>query len=440
MSDLSPSISKITKTVQALSVSRFNEIVRQRLQLLPELKGVWVEGELFNFVRHTSGHIYFSIKDQSSQLRCTFFKGANTHMQNLNLKNGSKILVWGQISVYHAKGEYQFNVQNILMAGEGALRLQIEELKKKMMQEGLFSFERKKKLPLLPFTLGIATAATGAAVKDIISVARHRYPNLNILLSPCQVQGASSAPSIIAALEALQRPEFKVDVIILGRGGGSFEDLLGFSDEHVLRSIAKSRIPIISAVGHEIDSPLSDLVADASAPTPTAAVEKAIPQIEVYEKWMIENNIRMQVALTSKTREAKENLNQIIQSPIFQEPLSLLQEQWQNIDQLQKNFSMSMRMRVKEALHQYDKQVPVFILQYKRAIEKNKQSFYLALERLENFSPLGTLKRGYAIVRDVKKKVVHSVKGLSLHQDIEILLDGGGVKAKITKLNTKPPI
>ena len=294
-----------------------------------------------------------------------------------------------------------------------------------------FSKDKKKKLPILPFTLGVATAATGAAVKDIISCACRRYPNINIILSPCQVQGISSVPSIINALELLQNPKLKVDVIIVGRGGGSFEDLLAFNDEKLLRAISNSKIPIVSAVGHEIDSPLSDLVADSFATTPTAAVEKIIPEIENFESNIFENIIRMQVALNSKTKKAKEDLNQIFSERIFIEPAYILQDFWQKYDDTKLLLNSAMKLKYMTSYHLFENKLPFLKISYKNYFESKKQKYEIIFERLLNFSPLSTLKRGYAIIRNNSYKVIRKANEVKLNEKIEVILEKGKLKVEV---------
>ena len=303
------------------SISELNDLVRKRLQADPNLNSLWLRGEILNLTKHSSGHIYFSLKDDNSQIRCTFFRQKNVNYQQLSLKDGAQIIVFGSVSVYTRRGEYQFNIQQVMLAGEGTLRLQIEALKKQLSTEGLFDVQRKKTMPHLPITLGVATSATGAAIKDIMRIARNRYPSINILLAPCQVQGEGAVVSIIQALELLQLEEQKVDVIIVGRGGGSFEDLLPFNDEALVRAIASCRLPIVSAVGHDIDHPLSDLAADFYASTPTAAAERVVPELFELALAIEENQKRLYTALWSICREKRQHLAFISKARIYQEPI-----------------------------------------------------------------------------------------------------------------------
>ncbi|MEQ9363681.1 MAG: exodeoxyribonuclease VII large subunit, partial [Leptospirales bacterium] len=317
---------EVREGLDVWSVSRLNLSIRDKLQGDRALQGMWLEGEVFNVNYHTSGHVYFSLKDGQSAIRCTFFRGANQKFKHIRLTNGMQILAGGGVSVYAPRGEYQFNVSRVMLAGEGELRLKIEEVKRRLQGEGLFDVGRKKLLPELPVTVGIATAPTGAAIRDVLRTIDRRYPNMNILLAPCTVQGDSAAASIIEAIEALNRPEFEVDVIIAGRGGGSFEDLLAFNDEGVVRAYANSRVPIISAVGHEIDHPLCDLAADVYAPTPTGAAEIAVPIFEDLAEQIEDCGLRLKVALRNRYRNEKGRLERIFQSRVYTNPQSMLED------------------------------------------------------------------------------------------------------------------
>ena len=423
------------KGIQPLSVSQLNELVRSRLQSDPQLYSLWLEGELFNLHKHASGHIYFSLKDKQSQIRCTFFKYNNQSYRDLNLQNGSQSLVFGSLSVYHPRGEYQFNVQRLLLAGEGELRLKIEALKKSLAKEGLFDSRHKKKPVYLPQTLGIATSSTGAVVKDIMRVALERYPNLNIILAPCVVQGEEAPHSMIQALKLLQRAELKVDVIILGRGGGSFEDLLAFNDEALLRAIFSSSVPIVSAVGHEIDSPLSDLIADAHAPTPTAAAERLVPEREAIENFLNQTKVRLQVYLEKHHQECQGKLRQILHSQIYMQPFSILQEAWQSIDQLRKDLEKNMKITYQRAYYSYKPfRYLLKTLYEKNLAEKNKR-FALLNEALGNFSPLATLKRGYALVRNMKKQVLSSTRKIEKAEKLEVILSDGSFVTRVEDIS-----
>ncbi len=412
------------------TVSSLNEMIRSQLHSNPEFRSLWVEGEILNLHNHSSGHIYFSLKDDGSQIRCTFFKMVNLNYQKCNLRNGTKVLVYGNVNVYVRKGEYNFNVQKIMLTGEGELRIKIEELKKRLYQEKLFDKSKKKPFPFLPLTLGIATSPTGAVVKDMLQTAWRRYPNLNITLAPCNVQGEGSPDSIVRSLQILNQPEYKIDLIILGRGGGSFEDLLAFNDEKVVRAVASSRVPILSAVGHEIDHPLTDLVADAYDVTPSAAIEKVIPLTKNWIERIQENSIRHQVALKIKIQEESKRLNQLLLSSIFSEPLLILTNWNQTLDYLEKNLEQLHLSFYQEALRKWERFSNLSAL-FKDNLSRWSKRFHLSEERLKSLSPLATLKRGYSIVYQKNGKIVRSSEDVSIGANLRVLLGKGNIQIEV---------
>lgn len=420
------------------SVSRLNLSIRDKLQGDRTLQGMWLEGEAFNVNYHTSGHVYFSMKDGQSAIRCTFFRGANQKFKHVRLSNGMQILAGGGVSVYAPRGEYQFNISRVMLAGEGELRLKIEEVKRRLEAEGLFETGRKQPLPELPVTVGIATAATGAAIRDVLRTIERRYPTMNVLLAPCTVQGETAAASIIEAIEALNTPEFEVDVIIAGRGGGSFEDLLAFNDEGVVRAYANSRVPIISAVGHEIDHPLSDLAADVYAPTPTGAAEMAVPVFEDLAEQIEDCSLRLKVALRNRYRNEKARLERIFQSRVYTNPQSMLEERSLRLDYLSRELRQATQTRLSSAgqrLQRFDA-VPML---FEKNLRKFSNRFSLAEERLQNFSPLATLKRGYSVVRNAKKDVIRSADNTQAGDQLEVLLAEGSLQVQVeeVRLNNK---
>ena len=423
---------RMSNNTNVLTVSSINELIRVHLQKHPPLSEVWLEGEVSNYKQqNSSGHIYFSLKDSSSQINCTFFRGKNLGYQHLKIQDGVKVLVFGSITVYKPRGNYQFNIERAMLSGEGELRRKLEELQKKLQQEGLFDPVNKKPLPLLPITLGVATAASGAAIRDIMQHALARYPNLNITLVSCLVQGPEAPASIIHALQLLQEPERKVDVIIVGRGGGSFEDLLAFSEENVVRAIAACRLPIVSAVGHEIDSSLSDYAADSSAPTPTGAAVMVTPVIGELSNRITENQIRMQVKLEDMYKQNYERLIQICNSPVYKEPLAILNNYWQRLDELKKNIQQASLATQQRAWRSYERLAYLPQLLYEKNLSRLKQQHELLNERLQNFSPLATLKRGYAVARNKSKEIIRSPKDVAIGEKLQIILDKGQLDVEV---------
>ncbi|MEQ8350195.1 MAG: exodeoxyribonuclease VII large subunit [Leptospiraceae bacterium] len=412
------------------TVSRLNQTISSVLQSESAIQGIWLEGEIFNLTYHSSGHIYFSLKDERSTVNCTFFRGANQKLKGLKLQVGMQIMAFGGVSVYQPRGNYQFNVQRVTLAGEGELRLRIEQLKKKLHEEGLFNPENKRPLPFLPITVGVATAPTGAAIQDIIRVCRYRFPEVNILLAPCVVQGEGAIRSIVSAIEALNDPSLEVDVIIAGRGGGSFEDLMAFNEEEVVRAYAKSEVPIVSAVGHEIDSPLSDLAADAFAPTPSAAAEKVVPVREDLEQMLDDADYRMATALGQRLRNVKDRVVRVAGSNVYQNPMAILNHPAEKLQWQLREMQSSMQSLYVESLRGLERYSHLPVL-YQREMDRHSRKYSLLAERLDNFSPLGTLKRGFSVVRDSTGKVVRKAADLARGQDVELLFAEGKARATV---------
>jgi exodeoxyribonuclease VII large subunit len=301
---------------------------------------------------------------------------------------------------------------------------QIEQLKQRLNAKGIFDPETKKAIPRYPKTLGIATAIGGAAVEDIIRIAKERYPNLNILIAPCLVQGEQAPSSIVAAINALNVPSLEVDVIIAGRGGGSFEDLMAFNTEEVVMAFCNSKVPIISAVGHQVDNVLTDLAADASTPTPTAAAEFAVPDIEETINYLEEMESRFNQALNYRLTLSKEKLFRTTSKLIFEEPMSLVTDKLQRTDELLSRIFLLGKNNLanKKSLMQKFDSLPFLTHNNMESIRKR---FELTNSRVENFSPLLTLKRGYSVVRDKNKKVISSTSSTKIGDELEVILDKG---------------
>ncbi|EQA43281.1 exodeoxyribonuclease VII, large subunit [Leptospira broomii serovar Hurstbridge str. 5399] len=408
-----------------LSVSEVNSIVKQLLTGPDLLRNVWVQGEVSNLSRSHQGHIYFNLKDPKSLLACTFFSYSNGRYKGRPLENGMEVRAYGSISVYEPRGQYNLNVAKVEEVGQGDLLLKIEALKRKLAAQGFFDPERKKELPPFPWTIGVATSPTGAAIEDIIRIAKQRFPKINILISPCLVQGDGAPDSIVSAIRELNDPAWNVDVIIAGRGGGSFEDLIAFNDEKVVLAFAESRVPIVSAVGHQIDSVLSDLAADAFAPTPTAAAEVVVPEMEVVESELMEFEARLETALKNQMRYLAERLRILTNKMAFTDPKSMLNERILRLDEtssriqlLSKNFIMQAGNR----LLPYSTGLP---MTFRALLERKRKEFQLLAGKVEGLSPLGTLKRGYSVVRTKGKKVVTSTTQVKIEEELEVILSEG---------------
>jgi len=415
------SVSEITRTIKGILTER------------KELKNIWVRGEISNLSSSTSGHTYFSLKDETSLLRCIFFSFNSIRYKGKKLQNGMEIQVNGGISVYETGGYYNFNVTKIEELGQGEILQKIENLKIKLDKMGIFDFSHKKPIPKFPKTLGIATSQTGAALYDIMKIAKERFPNINILIAPCIVQGSEAPKSISNAIRELNNPEWKVDVIIAGRGGGSFEDLIAFNDEVVVMAFYNSKVPIISAVGHEIDRVLCDLSADISAPTPTAAAKLAIPEISDIDNYIEDMEKRFIHAVTAKLNLLKERVSSFSSKHIFLEPESILMERFQRTDEIINRIYLlgkNYLSQKKSDLQKYDS----IDFHVKTAFTKFNNRFNLLSERIENFSPLSTLSRGYCVARTLEKEVVYSSKNVHIGDELDIILHDGQIKVEVKEL------
>lgn len=414
------------------TVAEINGLIKSEVENNPYLSSVWVKGEVYNLTYHSSGHIYFTLKDDSSSISAVFFKYANKNLK-FKLEDGMKILVSGGITVFEKRGSYQLNVLTARPEGAGELQKRIEQLKRKLTAEGIFEPGRKKKLPFLPARLGIVTSPTGAAVRDIIKVALRRYSNIEIVIAPAKVQGDDAAATIAAAIAELNKPEWNIDVIIAGRGGGSFEDLMPFNEEIVVRAFAGSRVPIISAVGHQIDHPLCDDAADVSAPTPSAAAELAVPvksdlvdEIE-YLKTRISNS------LTGNYMNCKSALKNIISKKIFRDPYEILNSRQMMLADAENRIVNQMKHRVSSEREKLLRLPDIYRLQKKFLVQK-KHDLELLTQNLNNLSPLNIMSRGYSIVIDVNKIIIKSVKKINPGDSVEIIFADGTASAVVNSV------
>ncbi len=383
-------------SIDQRKVYRVTELNRRIKSLLESNIGfIWVEGEVSNLRRPTSGHLYFTLKDDSSQVQLAFFKGKQRGM-TFEVKDGLQVRVHGQVTVYERSGQYQVIVDMIEEAGKGALQEAFERLKKKLEGEGLFDESRKKPIPRLPQRVGIITSPTGAAIRDILNVITRRFPNLHILLAPVKVQGSGAAESIASAIDYFNR-QGSMDVLIVGRGGGSLEDLWAFNEEDVARAIARSEIPVISAVGHEIDFTISDFVADLRAPTPSAAAELVVGQKETFEENLKQYSQRLARSLHMFRLELKNRLTDVSRSYVFREPLNLVRQYGQRIESAEAGKKNALRSALRERQQRLDESS----LHLRHRVELRYKSCTQELRRLESqlraLSPKAVLERGYSI-------------------------------------------
>jgi exodeoxyribonuclease VII large subunit len=391
------------------NVMTITELTRQiKFSLESNFQRVWVKGEISNFKQHTSGHLYFTLKDESAQLSALMWK---SRVANLTFQpeDGLKVIARGSITVYPPRGNYQFDVDQIQPIGLGELQLAFERLKQKLDTEGLFDVEHKKSIPEFPERIGLVTSETGAALQDIRSVLSRRQPSVDVVLAPVRVQGAGAAEEIADAIKFMNQYG-GIDVLIVGRGGGSLEDLWAFNEEVVARAIYASKIPIISAVGHEIDFSIADFVADMRAPTPSAAAELVVrDRTELLED--IGNLCyTMRGALDNQVSVLRERLVTLVTSYSFNRPKDLIREFAQRVDELERSLGISFN-HVGQTVHQK----------------------YNSLQRqLQALNPGGVLKRGYAIVRN-EGRIISSAMMLHNNDDADIHFHDGTVGVKVKK-------
>lgn len=392
---------------QALSVTQINLYIKDVISRDDILSDVLVKGELSNFKAHSSGHMYMSLKDESGVMRAVMFRSAAARL-NFRPQNGMKVIAHGRVAVYERDGQYQLYIDDMQQEGQGDLYAAFEQLKKKLAAEGLFDPKHKKPLPKYPKKVGVVTAPTGAAIRDIINVLSRRFSYSDVVLYPVLVQGENSAASIVSAIEYFNATKL-ADVLIVGRGGGSIEDLWSFNEEVVARAIYESSIPIVSAVGHEIDFTISDFVADLRAPTPSAAAELVVPsQIELNEKF---NNVyRMLYRQAMQVIErGRMRVERCSDRPVFKNPVSKINDERQYLDSLSHMFETACRA----------------------ALRTKRQELAEAAAKLNGLSPLGTLGRGYSLTKDDSGRVVRSVSQVNSGDIINVTVADGEFSARV---------
>lgn len=393
-----------------ITVTDLNKYIKNKFENDEMLNNVLVKGEISNFKNHYTGHLYFTLKDENSLIKCVMFKSYTTHLSFMP-KDGMKVMILGTVSVFERDGVYQIYAKAIKEDGLGNLYEEFEKLKAKLSSEGLFDESHKKKIPFMPETIGVLTASTGAVIRDIINVGTRRNPNVHIKLYPVPVQGPTAAAKIVEAIEFMNKNKM-ADVLIVGRGGGSLEDLWPFNEECVARAIYNSQIPIISAVGHETDFTIADFVADLRAPTPSAAAELAVQDVEEVKANLEKYNNRLKIALRKKLELAKLTFEKCMTRQVFTKPLQKINEQYMIIDMKVKDIQNYIQSKMQESRTKFVKEVA----------------------KLDALSPLKTLTRGYSITsikEDGKTKIVTSANQLKKDDEVEIRFADG---AKISKI------
>jgi len=423
---------------QVYSISQITAVIKQVLQNTPELNGVWIRGEISNVTYHSSGHIYFTLKDEKAVISAVFFKNVNKNL-TFRMKEGMTILAFGGVSLFERRGSYQFMVYKGRQEGMGELLQKIEELRKKLFDAGLFDPARKKQLPRLPRRIGVLTSPTGAAVRDIIKVAMRRFPNIEILLAPAKVQGEGSVESIVLGIEELNRPAWGVDVIIAGRGGGSFEDLMAFNEEPVVRAFANSRLPIISAVGHQIDHPLSDEAADVAAATPSQAAELALPVKQELHDTIQHYLRRAYQHLLSGMRDYRTRLTGVQERRVFRNPMELVQYRQMTLTDIENQITGAMQRQVNLQRNRLY-QVPDLSFVMQNLLQKINHRYQRTHDRIVNLSPVGILKRGYSITTDSHGNIVSSITAVDTGEKVDVTLYNGALNCLVENITSEVEI
>ncbi|MCU9613830.1 exodeoxyribonuclease VII large subunit [Caldibacillus lycopersici] len=435
-----------------LTVQALTKYIKRKFDYDPYLQDFYVKGEISNFKRHSSGHMYFTLKDEKARILAVMF-AASAKKLRFEPENGMNVLLRGEITVYEPSGQYQIYVKEMQPDGIGGLYLAFEQLKEKLEKEGLFKKEYKKKLPPFPTMVGVITSPTGAAIRDIITTIKRRYPVAKIIVYPALVQGNQAGPSVVKAIQtANERNE--ADVLIVGRGGGSIEELWAFNEEIVARAIFESNIPIISAVGHETDTTVADFVADMRAPTPTGAAELAVPHIEDLMERVLNRKIRLLRVIKEKVNMENEKLSRLTKSYAFRYPHKMFEQKMEHLDRTMERSNRVMIKLIKDHSQQlqllskrlernhpqahFERAKTMYTNQEKRLnrllenLLKDKQKQFVGIiQTLEALSPLKIMNRGYSIVYQDDEKLLKSVKDVAVGDKVNISLFDGKLHAQV---------
>lgn len=387
-----------------LTVTAINKYIKEVMSRDFILSNLWIKGEISNFKYHSSGHMYFTLKDEKSLIKCVMFKGCNSTLKFMP-ENGMKVIIKGYISVFERDGQYQLYAQEMQSDGTGNLHIAFEQLKKKLFDEGLFDEDIKKPIPYLPESIGVVTSSTGSVIRDIINVLDRRFRNINLKIYPVRVQGKGSEKEISRGILRFNQLK-SVDVIIVARGGGSLEELWSFNTEEVARSIFESDIPVISAIGHETDYTIADFVADVRAPTPSVAAELVIPEKHAIDNRIKELHLRLTNSLYGNLRLKRERLLKIQNSAVLRQPYDRIYQERMKLDILNRN--------MKNAIS----------VEYQKFVSK----FNLLVGKLDTLSPLAVLSKGYGMVKSKEKKIlIKSINDVNVGDELEVSLKDGKI-------------
>lgn len=419
-------------TNKYITIGALNKYLKNLFDRDSNLQEVYLKAEISNFKAHTRGHLYFTLKDETSRINAVMFS-YNVGKLKFKPVDGMKVLVKGKVTVYEATGAYQIYVEEMEQDGLGNLYVEFEKLKKKLAAEGLFDQDKKKKIPKVPRRIGIVTASTGAAIKDILTTIKRRFPICETILFPSLVQGVDAAKDIVKNIELANT--YDIDTLIVGRGGGSIEDLWPFNEEIVARAIYESKVPVISAVGHEIDFTIADFVADLRAPTPTAAAELAVPNIETINTYLETVMTRSTISINNYIDTKKQTLVRLVNSYVLKKPTAMYEIKEQNLDFLIDNLNKEIKKIIDNSKIRLYKVASSYVLTNPDIIYKFKaQNLEHIINKLDVLNPMNTIKRGYSIVRK-DNKVISDIKKIKIDDIININIRNGIINAKVVEVN-----
>lgn len=417
-----------------ITVSSLNRYIKAKFDIDSNLNEVFLKGEISNFKHHSRGHFYFTLKDEASRIAAVMFN-FNASKITFEPENGMKVLVSGRISVYEATGGYQIYVNTMEVDGVGNLYLEYEKLKKELATEGLFSPEHKRPIPKYPRRIGIITAPTGAAIRDILSTIKRRFPICETILFPALVQGEGAKESVVKQLETAQN--YDIDVIICGRGGGSIEDLWAFNEEIVARAIYNSKIPVISAVGHEIDFTIADFVADLRAPTPTGAAEMAVPNITDLNSMLNQYKLRATKAIKTQYNNYATRLDWLKNKQILKNPLNIYEIKEQKLDSLIDRVNLLIKNNLNQNDLRFRKIMDnKLIREPERLLERKQYQYNILLKTVTVLNPMRLLESGYSITR-TKNGVITNIDKVNIDDILYVDLKNGTVNAKVISKEKK---
>lgn len=411
-----------------ITVGALTRYIKYKIDNDVNLQTVYIKGEISNFKHHSRGHFYFTIKDEESRINAIMFASSTKNI-NFEPVDGMKVLVKGRISVFEQTGNYQIYVTDMTEDGVGNLYALYEKLKKQLASEGLFDQKYKKEIPKFPTKIGIVTASTGAAIKDILSTIKRRYPICNTYLFPCLVQGELASLDVVKKIK--QAEKYDLDVLIVGRGGGSFEDLNPFNDEELARTIFACPIPVISAVGHEIDYTIADFVADLRAPTPTGAAEMAVPNMIELNQNIKQYNVRLNEAIYKKVNYLKLYMDSLKNSFVIKNPMLMYDNKKQKIDLINEKLVTLLKNKISEEKNRLTRIKKNFILNNPSSLYKNNiVELNNLIEKLELLNPMNTLKRGFTLTYK-DDKVIKSMNNLNKKDRLKIKFYDGDVMVEV---------